>query len=153
MEQGQMNALMWLQAPLKPLPLTCPILGLGRSLFSFNNILPASLPWHRYTCSSHVDFVHGVSWHHSDPLLITCAWDGRVLQHSIDTSKKEGWLITMIIGHILVVKNAKECDCGMHSIRNGYHKLQKIRCCWGWTGAEHTRVECAPGCQFHPSKV
>ena len=35
----------------------------------------------RYCSSQHTDYVHGLSWHPHQPHIITCGWDGQVLQH------------------------------------------------------------------------
>ena len=50
------------------------------------------IPLHflRLSNSAHVDFVHGLSWHPTEPYLVTCSWDGQVLQHSVDISSGEG---------------------------------------------------------------
>ena len=46
----------------------------------------------RHTSSAHTDFVHGLSWHPSEHQLVTCAWDGQVLQHTVTVSDQKGIL-------------------------------------------------------------
>jgi WD40 repeat protein len=38
-----------------------------------------------YSSSQHTDYVHGVSWHPHQPHVISCGWDGQVLQHTPTT--------------------------------------------------------------------
>lgn len=41
----------------------------------------------RLASAAHSDFVHGLSWHPSEPSLLTCGWDGQVIEHNLE---KEG---------------------------------------------------------------
>ena len=64
------------------------------------------IPLHflRLSNSAHVDFVHGLSWHPTEPYLVTCSWDGQVLQHSVDISSGEG---DVTVSRIDVVEDCK----------------------------------------------
>ena len=65
------------------------------------------LPSHsRLASSAHVDFVHGLSWHPTEPFLVTCGWDGQVLQHAVDISSSKG--ITLY--HALECNNCCNCE-------------------------------------------
>ena len=36
-----------------------------------------------FNSKSHEDFVHGVDWHPTDSHLLSCGWDGQLVQHSL----------------------------------------------------------------------
>ena len=38
----------------------------------------------RLASSAHLDFVHGLSWHPSETSLLTCGWDGQVMEHRLN---------------------------------------------------------------------
>ena len=48
-----------------------------------------------FSCSlsfKHKDFGRGLSWHPSEPLLLSCGWDGCLVEHSVDIAlTEEGW--------------------------------------------------------------
>ena len=60
----------------------------------------------RLVNSAHVDFVHGLSWHPTEPYLVTCSWDGQVLHHSVDISSSKG--ISLLL-ELMYEKNVQHC--------------------------------------------